>query len=42
MSTAMLKAVYNTNSKKKNNDLINAIKSGLSDLKDEIKKNVCR
>ena len=38
MPTAMLKAVYNTNSKKKNNDLINVIKSGLSDLKNEIKK----
>ena len=34
----MLKVVYNTNDKKKNNDLINVIKSGLSDLKDEIEK----
>ena len=34
----MLKAVYNTNSKMKNTDLINVIKSGLSDLKDEIKE----
>ena len=34
----MLKAVYNTNSKIKNTDLINVIKSGLSDLKDEIKE----
>ena len=33
----MLKFVYNTNDKK-NNDLINVIKSGLSDLKNEIKK----
>ena len=30
--------VYNTNDKKKNNDLINVIKSGLSDLKNEIEK----
>ena len=34
----MLKAVYNTNSKMKTTDLINVIKSGLSDLKDEIKE----
>ena len=34
----MLKAVYITNVKKKNNDLINLIKSGLIDLKNEIKK----
>ena len=34
----MLKAVYNTNSKMKNTDLINVIKSRLSDLKDEIKE----
>ena len=34
----MLKAVYNTNSKMKSTDLINVIKSGLSDLKDEIKE----
>ena len=27
MPTAMLKAVYNTNSKKKNNNLVNVIKS---------------
>ena len=38
MSNAILKAVYNTNSKKKNNNLINAIKSGMSDLKYEVKK----
>ena len=38
MPTAILKAVYNTNSKKKNNNLINAIKSGMSDLKYEVKK----
>ena len=30
--------VYNTNDKKKNNDLINVIKSGLSDLKNDIEK----
>ena len=36
MLTAMLKAVYNTTSKKKNNDLVNAIKSILSDLKNKI------
>ena len=29
----MLKAVYNTDSKKKNNDLVNLIKSGLMHLK---------
>ena len=34
----MLKAVYITNVKKKNNDLTNLIKSGLIDLKNEIKK----
>ena len=34
----MLKFVYNTIDKKKNNDLVNVIKSGLSDLKNEIKK----
>ena len=38
MPTAMLKAVYNTNGKKKSNDLINVIKSGLRDLKDETKE----
>ena len=32
----MLKAVYTTNDRKKNNDLVNVIKSGLSDLKNEI------
>ena len=34
----MLHDLYNTNSKKKNNALVNMIKSGLSDLKDEIEK----
>ena len=38
MPTAMLKAIYNTDSKKKNNDLVNVIKSGLSDLKNEIEE----
>ena len=33
----MLKTVYTTNDKKKNNKLVNVIKSGLSDLKNEIK-----
>ena len=32
----MLKVVCNTNVKKKNNDLAKLIKSGLSDLKNEI------
>ena len=32
----MLKSVYKTNYKKKNNDLVNVIKSGLNDLKKEI------
>ena len=39
MPTTMLKAVYNENSKK-NNGLINVIKSGLSNLKDETKEHV--
>ena len=34
----MLKVLYNTNDKKKKNDLINVIKSGLRDLKEVIKK----
>ena len=33
----MLKVSYTTNDKKKNADLVNVIKSGLSDLKKEIK-----
>ena len=32
----MLKPVYKTNDKKNNNNLVNIIKSGLSDLKKEI------
>ena len=34
----MLKCVYDANDKNKNNNLINVIKSGLNDLKNEIKK----
>ena len=34
----ILKTLYRTDNKMKNNDLVNLIKSGLSDLKDEIKK----
>ena len=33
----MLKRLYKTNDKKKNSELVNIIKSGLSDLKNEIK-----
>ena len=32
----MLKSLYKTNDKKNNNKLVNIIKSGLSDLKNEI------
>ena len=32
----MLKTLYTTNDKKKSNKLVNVIKSGLSDLKNEI------
>ena len=32
----MLKAVYTTNDKKQNSQLVNIIKSGLRDLKNEI------
>ena len=38
MPTAMLKALYTLNYRKKNNQLVNTIKSGLSDSKDEKKK----
>ena len=31
----MLKTVYTTNNRKKNNDLVNMIKGGSSDLKNE-------
>ena len=34
----MLKTLYNLNDKKKNSLLVNTIKSGLSDLKNELKK----
>ena len=34
----MLKTLYNLNDRKKNNQLVNKIKSGLSDLENEIKK----
>ena len=34
----MVKQLYETKNRKKNNGLVNVIKSGLSDLKDEIKK----
>ena len=34
--SCMLKTVYNTNDQKKNNNLVNVIKSGLSDLKNKI------
>ena len=37
-SSDMLKAAYNTKDKKKNRDLVNLIKIGLSDLKDHIEK----
>ena len=37
--TAMLKAVYNTDNKRKKNDLVNVIKSGMSDENEkELKK----
>ena len=36
--SAILKHLYNTDSKKKNNALVDVIKSGLSVLKDEIKQ----
>ena len=32
----MLKSVYSTNNKRKNNELVNVIKSGLKDLENEI------
>ena len=36
MPAAMLKALYTFNERNKNNQLVNIIKSGLSDLKNEI------
>ena len=38
MPSVMLKHLYELNDRKKNNLLVNTIKSGLSDLKNEIKK----
>ena len=38
MPTIMSKTLYSLNDKKKNNLLVNTIKSGLSDLKNKIKK----
>ena len=35
--TALVKQLYETKNEKRNNMLVNVIKSGLSDLKDEIK-----
>ena len=34
----MLKYLYQTNDRMKNNELVNVINSGLKDLKEEIKK----
>ena len=34
----MLKAVYTTNNRRKNENLVNVIKGGLSDLKNEVEK----
>ena len=38
MPSAMLKDLFRTNNKKENNDLVNVIKSGLKDLKEEIEE----
>ena len=38
--TVLTKQLYKIKNKKENNELVNVIKSGLTDLKDEIKKNV--
>ena len=38
MASAMLKAIYDTDNKNKNRDLVNVIKSRLSNLQDEIKE----
>ena len=38
MPNLMLKTLYNLNDRKKNNQLVNTLKSGLSDLKNEIIK----
>ena len=37
MSTSVIKNLYYLNDKKKNNELVNKIKNGLNDLKNEIK-----
>ena len=34
----MFKSIYQTNDKEKNNTMVNLIKGGLKDLKEEIKK----
>ena len=36
--TVLAKTLFETKDKKKNNDLVNVVKSGLCDLKDEIEK----
>ena len=38
MATTILKAVYTTNNRRKNEELVNVIKSGLSDLKNKIEE----
>ena len=38
MPSALVKQLYKSKNKKDNNKLVHVIKSGLSDLKDEIKK----
>ena len=38
MPTEMLESIYNLNDKNKNNMLVSIVKSGLNDLKNEIKK----
>ena len=38
MPGAMFKTLYNLNDRKKHNLLVNTVKSGLSDLRNEIKK----
>ena len=37
-ATVLVKTLYETKDKKENNELVNVIKSGIIDLKDEIKK----
>ena len=38
MPSALVKQLYKSKNKKDNNKLVHVIKTGLSDLKDEIKK----